>query len=297
MSILSIENLSKSYQNHQALKNVSLHIPKNHIYGLLGPNGAGKTSLIRIINQITGPDSGQILFDGEPLRQKHIAEIGYLPEERGLYPKMKVGEQLIYLARLKGLEKAEAKKRVKDWLERFEALSWWNKNVEELSKGMAQKVQFICTVLHEPRLLIFDEPFTGFDPINTNLIKNEIRRLRDQGATVIFSTHRMESVEEICENIALINRGELLLEGMLSQIKQEHKSGVYKAGLLNFSGNLDGLETLDRRQLSSHTEIRLTARENSNAILQKLMAQGQVIYFEEELPTLNEIFIQKVEES
>jgi len=296
--MLYIQNLSKFYGDYQALNQVNIEIAENQIYGLLGPNGAGKTSLIRIINQITAPDNGAVYLNGEKLERKHVAMIGYLPEERGLYPKMKVGEQLIYLARLKGLDKSEAEKRVRYWLKRFEAIDWWKKSVEELSKGMAQKIQFISTVLHEPRLLIFDEPFTGFDPINTNLIKSEIRALRDKGATVIFSTHRMESVEEICEKIALINKGELLLEGDLSSIKQNYKSGIFKVGLSNFQLPAPELNVISEKKLSTHTEIRFTTDlDSSNAIMRRLLDSGELIFFEEELPSLNDIFIQKVQES
>ena len=203
---MHVKRVYKSYADHKALHNLSLHVKEQSIFGLLGPNGAGKTTLIRIINQITGPDKGEIIFAKEKLAPKHIAQIGYLPEERGLYKKMKVGEQAIYLAQLKGMDKGEAKYKLKQWFEKFEIDNWWDKKIEELSKGMAQKVQFITTVLHEPKLLILDEPFSGFDPINTNLIKKEILELRDKGSTIIFSTHNMESVEEICDDIALINK-------------------------------------------------------------------------------------------
>lgn len=298
MSILSVEGVSKFYGDHVALKNVSIEVEKGSTFGLLGPNGAGKTSLIRIINQITGPDEGRVLFNGEPLTQKHISRIGYLPEERGLYPKMKVGEQLVYLARLKDLDKHKAKKRIKDWLERFEALSWWNKNLEELSKGMAQKIQFIATVIHQPELLIFDEPFTGFDPINTNLIKSEIRRLRDEGATIIFSTHRMESVEEICDEIALINKGQKILSGKLKAIKAEYKSNIFQAELLDHKlpQSLQSAQIISEHRENDHITLRLSAStEDNNAIARELMQYGKLLFFSEELPSLNEIFIQKVQ--
>lgn len=298
MSILSVEGVSKFYGDHVALKNVSIEVEQGSTFGLLGPNGAGKTSLIRIINQITGPDEGRVLFNGEPLTQKHISRIGYLPEERGLYPKMKVGEQLIYLARLKDLDKHEAKKRIKDWLERFEALSWWNKNLEELSKGMAQKIQFIATVIHQPELLIFDEPFTGFDPINTNLIKSEIQRLRDEGATIIFSTHRMESVEEICDEIALINKGQKILSGKLKAIKAEYKSNIFQAELLDHKlpQTLQSAQIISEHRENEHITLRLSAStEDNNAIARELMQYGKLVAFSEELPSLNEIFIQKVQ--
>src|SRR5690554_1014699 len=213
MDILKVENIIKAYANHLALNNVSLSVPKGSIFGLLGPNGAGKTTLIRIVNQITGPDSGKVYFNGQPLAPEHIGQIGYLPEERGLYKKMKVGEQALYLARLKGMSKHDAMVRLKHWFDKFEIGSWWHKKVEELSKGMAQKVQFITTVLHEPQLLILDEPFSGFDPINANLIKKEILELREKGATIILSTHNMGSVEEICDHIALINNSRKVLSG------------------------------------------------------------------------------------
>ena len=224
--ILQIMHVSKRYSNHQALKDVSLSVPEKSVFGLLGPNGAGKTSLIRIINQITGPDSGEVFFKGEKLQQKHVERIGYLPEERGLYKKMTVGDQVLYLARLKGLSKQEAKKRLTLWFEKFEMQSWWKKKVEELSKGMQQKVQFIVTVIHEPELLILDEPFSGFDPINAQLIKNEILDLRKKGATVIFSTHNMGSVEELCDNIALINKSEKILDGTVKEIRKANRTNI-----------------------------------------------------------------------
>jgi ABC-2 type transport system ATP-binding protein len=230
-NLLEINNVVKKYQNHTALNNVSLKIPKGSVFGLLGPNGAGKTSLIRIINQITMPDAGSVFLDGEQLAPKHIEQIGYLPEERGLYKSMKVGEQALYLAQLKGLSKTEAKKRLKYWFEKFEISAWWNKKIAELSKGMAQKVQFIVTVLHQPKLLIFDEPFSGFDPINAQLIAKEILQLRDEGATIIFSTHRMESVEEMCDEIALINKSNKILDGKLTSkgsLKQIYFKLAYK---------------------------------------------------------------------
>jgi len=220
---ITVNNVSKRYADHLALNDISLQVPEQSIYGLLGPNGAGKTTLIRILNQITGPDSGQILIDGEPLQPKHVERIGYLPEERGLYKKMKVGEQAIYLAQLKGISKTEATKRLKQWFERFEIGDWWNKTVEELSKGMQQKIQFITTVIHEPDILIFDEPFSGFDPINANLLKESILELRDKGATILLSTHNMNSVEEMCDSISLINKGEKILEGKVSEIKEGHR--------------------------------------------------------------------------
>ena len=221
---IEVINVTKRYAEHVALNNVSLSVPEQSIYGLLGPNGAGKTTLIRILNQITGPDTGQVLIDGEPLRPQHVERIGYLPEERGLYKKMKVGEQAIYLAQLKGISKADATRRLKAWFNRFEIGEWWDKKVEELSKGMQQKVQFITTVIHEPDILIFDEPFSGFDPINANLLKESILELRDQGAPILLSTHNMNSVEELCDSITLINKGETILEGRVDEIKAQHRS-------------------------------------------------------------------------
>ena len=229
--LLVAENVSKNFGKFTALNSVSLSVPKGSIFGLLGPNGAGKTTFIRIINQITMPDSGTVFLDGSPLNPIHIKDIGYLPEERGLYKSMKVGEQAMYLAQLKGLSKSEAKERLKYWFDRFDISEWWNKKIEELSKGQAQKIQFIVTVLHRPKILIFDEPFSGFDPINANLIKDEILRLRDEGATVIFSTHRMESVEELCDHIALIHKSNKILDGKLTDIKKQFKTNTYEVGL------------------------------------------------------------------
>ena len=231
--LLIAENIVKNYGDFRALNNVSIEVPKGSIFGLLGPNGAGKTTLIRIINQITMPDEGSVILDGESLKSHHIRDIGYLPEERGLYKSMKVGEQALYLAQLKGLTKAQAKERLKYWFEKFEISDWWNKKIQELSKGMAQKIQFIVTVLHQPKLLIFDEPFSGFDPINANLIKDEILQLRDEGATVIFATHRMESVEELCDHIALIHESNKILDGKLIDIKRQYKSNIFEVGLLS----------------------------------------------------------------
>jgi ABC-2 type transport system ATP-binding protein len=300
MSMLSISEVSKYYGDFQALQSVSLEIEKRSIFGLLGPNGAGKTSLIRIINQITAPDSGFIELNGERLKPEHIAKIGYLPEERGLYPKMKVGEQLLYLARLKDLDKKTASKRINEWLDRFNIADWRNKNLEELSKGMAQKIQFVATVLHEPELLIFDEPFTGFDPINTNLIKSEIKRLRDQGSTIIFSTHRMESVEEICDHIALINKSQKILEGPLKQVKKQHASNT-------FSLELEGAYKAEKHStftVENHTSHHETSQlivklngSDSNDILKEITSTYRVLSFQEQMPSLNDIFIQKVQGS
>ena len=226
MKILEVNNVSKHYSNHKALDGVSLSVNKGRIFGLLGPNGAGKTTLIRIINQITGPDSGEVKFNGTTLAPEHISKIGYLPEERGLYRKMKIGEQVIYLAQLKGMSRPEATEKIKYWFEKMDMSTWWDKKVEELSKGMQQKVQFVATVMHEPDLIILDEPFTGFDPVNTEIIKKEILELRDRGTSVIFSTHRMESVEEICDDIALINKSKNVLDGTVAEIKSKYKTNT-----------------------------------------------------------------------
>jgi len=233
MDILKVENITKAYASHVALNDVSLSVPKGSIYGLLGPNGAGKTTLIRIVNQITGPDSGKIFFNGEPLSPKHISRIGYLPEERGLYKKMKVGEQGLYLAQLKGMSKKDANEKLRAWFQRFEIEAWWDKTVEELSKGMAQKVQFITTVMHEPEFIILDEPFSGFDPINANLIKGEIKRLSENGTTIMLSTHNMGSVEEICSHIGLIHNSVKMLEGPIATVRNTYKEGVFD---LQFQG-------------------------------------------------------------
>lgn len=301
-SLLEAIEINKSYEGHQALTNLSLQIPRGSIYGLLGPNGAGKTSFIRIINQITAPDSGQLLIDGKPIKPQDIARIGYLPEERGLYKKMSVGEQALYLSQLKGLSQAEAKKRLKEWFERFEITSWWNKKIEELSKGMAQKVQFIVTVLHNPELLIFDEPFTGFDPINTELIKSEIRRLNSEGATIIFSTHRMESVEEICDHIALINRSKKILEGPLKNIRNDFRTNTFK---LAYNGEANDVtsairekfELVTDRELSQHREVTVQLPEGtrSNALLETVLPIATIDHFEEVIPSVNDIFIRMVQ--
>ncbi len=303
-NLLVAENITKTYQNHTALSDVSISVPEQSIFGLLGPNGAGKTSLIRIINQITGPDSGQILFDGNPLAEKHIEQIGYLPEERGLYKKMEVGEQALYLAQLKGMEKYEAKKKLKDWFERFDIAPWWNKRIEELSKGMAQKVQFIVTVLHEPKLLILDEPFSGFDPINANLIKKEILRLRDNGATIVLSTHNMGSVEEICEHIALINQSEVVLSGGVKQIQQDFKEGVFtvqfKGNQIGFTNALwTGAELLDSKESDGITTatVRLLNNTQPNDLLKAVIPHVEVLGLQEIIPTMGEIFIKKVQEN
>ena len=303
-NILVTKEVTKQYGDYTALDKVSLEIPKNCIYGLLGPNGAGKTTLIRIINQITFPDRGEVYFDGELLQPQHIATIGYLPEERGLYKSMKVGEQALYLAQLKGLTKTEAKKRLKYWFERLDIGDWWNKKVQELSKGMAQKIQFIVTVLHEPKLLIFDEPFSGFDPINANLIKDEILNLKENGTSIIFSTHRMESVEELCEYIALIHRSKKILDGKLSDIKKAYKNNIFKVGLETDRGDLLLKELTEKFNISSskydieEKQLNFTLQlpnANSAMILGYLSDRANINHFQETIPSANEIFIQTVQ--
>tara|TARA_R110002126_G_scaffold174555_2_gene323128 strand:+ start:273 stop:1199 length:927 start_codon:yes stop_codon:yes gene_type:complete len=303
-NLLEVNNVSKYFGDFKALNDVSITIPRGSIFGLLGPNGAGKTTLIRVVNQITMPDSGTVILDGEPLSQKHVRDIGYLPEERGLYKSMKVGEQAIYLAQLKGLSKAEAKTRLKYWFERLEIGDWWNKKIQELSKGMAQKIQFVVTVLHEPKLLIFDEPFSGFDPINANLIKDEILRLRENGATVIFSTHRMESVEELCDDIALIHESNKILDGKLVDIKRQYKINTFEVGIRahnhfllekalseKFNVSKANFKTLeDELKLN----IKLQQGEKPNDLLSYLANKGDVSHFVELIPSVNDIFIQAV---
>ncbi|MFJ1490450.1 ABC transporter ATP-binding protein [Capnocytophaga canis] len=302
------ENICKTYGSHIALNDVSLHVPKGSIFGLLGPNGAGKTSLIRILNQITFPDSGKVFFDGEPLQNKHIYQIGYLPEERGLYKTMKVGEQVMYLAQLKGLSKIEAKQRLKFWFDRLNIGDWWNKKVQELSKGMAQKIQFMVTVLHEPKLLIFDEPFSGFDPINANIIKDEILYLREKGATIIFSTHRMESVEEICDHIALINKSEKILEGKLIDVKRKFKNNTYEVGLkIDEKRKKAVLEDLKQhfsvseanfKSLYNDLKINIHKKDEQSTgeLLHFLQTKAEVTHFVESIPSMDEIFIKSIKE-
>ncbi|MEN9960820.1 MAG: Fe(3+)-transporting ATPase [Bacteroidota bacterium] len=295
--ILSIQNVVKRYAEHTALAGVSLEIPKGQIFGLLGPNGAGKTSLIRIINQITAPDEGQVIFDGELLQPKHVEQIGYLPEERGLYKKMKVGEQLMYLAQLKGLSKAEALSRLKDWFIRLDIKDWWNKPVDDLSKGMQQKTQFIATVVHEPKLLILDEPFSGFDPINANMLKDEILGLKERGTTILFSTHRMESVEELCDSIALINHSQVVLTGEKEEVRSRYKKDEFA---IKFSGTLADsaafqVVSVDHAQQSAI--IKLTQKDGTNKAISALIKQIDLFEFKEVVPSFNDIFIQVVEET
>ncbi|WP_247235380.1 ABC transporter ATP-binding protein [Telluribacter sp. SYSU D00476] len=300
MNILETHHIVKEYANHRALDDVSISIPKGSIFGLLGPNGAGKTSLIRIINQITGPDSGHVLFDGKPLSENHIRHIGYLPEERGLYKKMKVGDQLLYLAQLKGLSEKQAMEKLKSWFIKFDIKTWWDKNVSDLSKGMQQKVQFVSTVLHEPDLIILDEPFSGFDPINANLIRDEILELRQKGSTVIFSTHRMETVEELCDYIALINRSKKVLDGPKKQIKEQFKTNTY---FVEYTGMLNGLveqyAVRSSREIEPgyhRADIQLPEGINSNQLLRDLISQVEVRAFGENIPTMNDVFVRAVNE-
>jgi ABC-2 type transport system ATP-binding protein len=299
MALFEAKNVSKQYGTQMALDNVSIAVPEQSIYGLLGPNGAGKTTLIRIINQITGPDSGELFLNGNRLKPEDVQLIGYLPEERGLYKKMKVGEQALYFAQLKGLSKAEAMRRLKYWFKKLEIIDWWGKKVEELSKGMAQKVQFVTTVLHEPKLLIFDEPFTGFDPVNTNIVKNEILFLREKGATIIFSTHNMESVEELCDNITLIDKAKTILEGRVDEIRSKWAANEYDLvfnGDVQIEGN-GNYNILARKYENGKCTIRLKTISDikTNNILQNVMKSGDVISFNPALPSMNEIFIRVVE--
>ncbi len=303
-NVLTVENVCKNYGSFTALNNVSISVPKGSIFGLLGPNGAGKTSLIRIINQITLPDSGTVYLDGEILQPHHIQHIGYLPEERGLYKSMKVGEQALYLAQLKGMSKEEAKKRLKYWFEKFEITHWWDKKIQELSKGMAQKVQFIVTVMHSPKLLIFDEPFSGFDPINANLIKDEILNLRNEGASIIFSTHRMESVEEMCDYIALINKSNKILDGKLKDIKQQFKTNQFEVGLLSVNkvlllNQINEKFTVENSQAISFNDdlrllISLKNGETSKDLIEFLNNKAQITHFTEVIPSVNDIFLKSV---
>ena len=299
--ILEAIDVRKAYAAHVALDGVSLSIPEGSIFGLLGPNGAGKTSLIRIITQITGADEGEIRFRGERLKPEHAAQVGYLPEERGLYKKMKVGEQLLYLARLRGLSRNDATARIKQWVARFDLKDWVGKNVEDLSKGMQQKVQFIATVMHDPKLIILDEPFSGFDPINANLIKDEILELRKQGATIIFSTHRMESVEELCDNIALINRSRKVLDGPVGLIRDQFKTNTYavegRGKLMVVHPDFEVVEQAERENGHFYARVQLHAGVRPNDLLRYLIANVEVESFREQIPSINEIFIRRVRET
>lgn len=305
MNALVAENVEKKFANHLALDDVSITVPEGSVYGLLGPNGAGKTTLIRIINQITAPDKGQVFIYGEKMQSKHVENIGYLPEERGLYKKMKVGEQALYLCQLKGLSKAETLKRLKYWFEKFEIQSWWDKKVEELSKGMQQKVQFIITVLHKPKLLIFDEPFSGFDPINTKMLKDEILNLRNEGATIIFSTHNMASVEEICDHIALINKSRKILEGPINEIRNNYASDIYEITFEGYFNKLEStltsdykiLDVVENNKKSTMKVEVLNKNIKSNDLITIMTQYGNISSFQKHLPSMNDIFIKVVEET
>lgn len=304
MEIISAQNIVKQFGNFTALDEVSISVPEKSIFGLLGPNGAGKTTLIRIINQITAPDSGQIFFGGEKLSPKHTEQIGYLPEERGLYKKMEVGEQCVYLAQLKGLSKKDATKKLKEWFEKFEMQDWWKKKTEELSKGMQQKVQFVVTVLHEPKVLILDEPFSGFDPINASLIKNEVLRLKNNGTTILLSTHNMSSVEELCDNIALINKAKVILHGSVREIRQQYKANTYE---VEFTGDLmtftkalfKDFELLEKQVDGAHckAKVKLLYDKSPNDLLNTVLPYIQIQSFREILPSMNDIFISKVQQT
>ena len=291
--LLSVENVVKKYGDYTALNNASISVPESSIYGLLGPNGAGKTTLMRIINQITAPDSGIVLFEGKKLNKEHIKKIGYLPEERGLYKKMKVGEQALYLAQLKGMPYGEAVKKLKIWFEKLNITSWWNKKVEELSKGMAQKIQFVVTVIHQPRLLIFDEPFSGFDPINASIIRDEIIKLRNDGTTIIFSTHRMESVEEICDHIALINNSKTILEGPIAKIKDDFKDDTYE--LIIDSNSLIDSEKFDVISSDQNKfKIKINSKDENREFLSLINKNHNIISFKKNLASIEDIFIKSV---
>ena len=302
-SILSVQHITKSYTQHKALDDLSLEVPRGSVYGLLGPNGAGKTTLLRIINRITMPDSGCVLLDGKPLTESEVFNIGYMPEERGLYKKMRVGEQAIFFARLKGLGKHEAERRLREWFSRLDILNWWDRKVEDLSKGMAQKVQFITTVLHEPKLLIFDEPFSGFDPINANLLKEEILRLRDRGATVIFSTHNMASVEEICDHITLIDRSRNILSGSVDDIRRTAGGNIFeithRSSHEELSATLAGLATPlgeSRGIVGGYTatKIHIPHNEDIREVIRRLNDRCELRSLQEMMPSMNDIFIRAV---
>lgn len=304
MELFQANNIVKEYAGHVALDSVSISVKEGSIFGLLGPNGAGKTTLIRIINQITAPDSGELFFDGRPVKADDIYQIGYLPEERGLYKKMKVGEQALYLAQLKGMSKQDALKELKYWFEKFEIQAWWGKKVMELSKGMAQKVQFITTVIHKPRLLIFDEPFSGFDPINTNLLKNEILELKKKGTTIIFSTHNMASVEEICDYIVLINQSKKILEGQIDQVREKFKINtfeiVYRSGMPD-PGSQSRLHYRvlenDNQGYLKQMKVELTNGQSNNEFLRSITSEFEIVSFKELIPSMNDVFIQVVEQN
>ena len=298
--MLEVRNVTKRYSAHLALDRVSLHVPKGQIFGLLGPNGAGKTTLIRIINRITAPDSGEVFFDGHLSRPEDVARIGYLPEERGLYKKMKVGDEALYLAQLKGLSAREARTRLQEWFERFDILSWWNRRVEELSKGMQQKLQFIITVVHRPDLLIFDEPFSGFDPVNAELLKQEILALKEQGHTIIFSTHNMASVEELCDHIALINHAQVVLSGSVRDVREQFKDNRYRVAIQRPAEEVSPVDALFQveKQAVEGDVCRLVLQKNPSVrnaeLLSALASRYEILSFEEIIPSMHEIFIRTV---
>src|SRR5690554_1193095 len=304
MELFTARNVYKTFATTRALTNVSISVNEQSIFGLLGPNGAGKTTLIRIINQITAPDEGEVLLNGKRMRQTDVAHIGYLPEERGLYKKMKVGEQAVYLARLKGMSRHDAVASLKFWFEKFEMKGWWNKKVEELSKGMQQKVQFVTTVVHKPKLLIFDEPFSGFDPINANMLKKEILELRDNGATIIFSTHNMGSVEELCDHIALINKSVKIVDGSTNEIRQKYKSNIFE---ISYRGEFklvasmleDNYKVISHHESSEGNNLKVQYINNgaSNQLIQTILPAAEIISFREIIPGMNDVFIKAVHES
>ena len=301
MDLLNVKNICKSYVNHRALDNISIDIPRSSIFGLLGPNGAGKTTLIRIINQIINQDSGQILLHGTNINYNDIRKIGYMPEERGLYKKMKIGDFLLFMGKLKGLSRSESINSARDWFNNLEVSNWWNKNIEDLSKGMSQKVQFISTVLHNPDLIILDEPFSGFDPVNANLIKKNLLRLKNEGKTIIFSTHRMESVDELCDNLAMINKSKKILSGKINDIKSAYKSDIYKIKHLNkINDKTSNFSVIDSKIAYDNiyeSEIKLTKKISSNDLLRLLLSNSiEILEFKQKTPNMNDIFILKVEE-
>tara|TARA_B110001454_G_scaffold48034_1_gene47357 strand:+ start:202 stop:1122 length:921 start_codon:yes stop_codon:yes gene_type:complete len=301
MDLLNVKNICKSYVNHRALDNISIDIPRSSIFGLLGPNGAGKTTLIRIINQIINQDSGQILLHGANINYDDIRKIGYMPEERGLYKKMKIGDFLLFMGKLKGLSRSESINSARDWFNNLEVSNWWNKNIEDLSKGMSQKVQFISTVLHNPDLIILDEPFSGFDPVNANLIKKNLLRLKNEGKTIIFSTHRMESVDELCDNLAMINKSKKILSGKINDVKSAYKSDIYKIKHLNkINDKISNFSVIDSKIVFDNiyeSEIKLTKKISSSNLLRLLLSNSiEILEFKQKTPNMNDIFIMKVEE-
>jgi len=301
MDLLNVKNICKSYVNHRALDNISIDIPRSSIFGLLGPNGAGKTTLIRIINQIINQDSGQILLHGTNINYNDIRKIGYMPEERGLYKKMKIGDFLLFMGKLKGLSRSESINSARDWFNNLEVSNWWNKNIEDLSKGMSQKVQFISTVLHNPDLIILDEPFSGFDPVNANLIKKNLLRLKDEGKTIIFSTHRMESVDELCDNLAMIDKSKKILSGKINDIKSAYKSDIYKIKHLNkINDKISSFSVIDSKIVVDNiyeSEIKLIKKISSSDLLRLLLSNSiEILEFKQKIPNMNDIFIMKVEE-